>query len=89
MALVPRWPSHVPGLATRLILPTAAEPTAIFTVRGRRVAGTRAARVVLLPAPPDDATIVAVPDVAARNLTIARPLTSVSASPAEPSPASS
>jgi adenylate cyclase len=78
-------PVTVPGLATRLILPTAAEPIAIFTVRESvvEVAGVPVPPegVVLLPAPPDDATIVAVPDaLPARNLTTARPLRSVSAS---------
>jgi hypothetical protein len=73
----------VHGWQLAAIRATAAAPIAIFTVRESVVAVAPAPLVVLvlLPAPPDDAVIVAVPEaVPARNLTVTRPLTSVCAS---------
>ena len=84
MVLLPPVARTIVGLAPTEMLPTAADPIAIFTVRESVVAVVPPVPVVapvLLPAPPDDATIVAVPDaVPARNLTTTRPLRSVSAS---------
>jgi len=59
------------GFADNDTRPTAALPTRIFTTL-----------LLVTDAPPDRAVIVAVPDCApARNVTLARPLTSVEASP--------
>jgi hypothetical protein len=74
LAVIVDWPPVAGtsvGFADMFTRPTAALPTRILTTL-----------LLVTDAPPDRAVIVAVPDcVPARNVTLARPLTSVEASP--------